>query len=206
MRSAKPKALHELGHRSLLAHVLNSAIQAGANAIAVVAGPGQDAVAAEAHRVAPSAQIFEQSERRGTAHAVLAARQAIARGADDILVIFADTPLVHAETLAKLRAALVQGASVAVLGFKAANPQGYGRLVRRGAELIAIREERDASPEERKIDFCNGGMMVLAGAQALAILDRIGNANAKRRILSHRRGCHCPRYGLEGGRDRNRGG
>ena len=184
MRSAKPKALHELGHRSLLAHVLTSATEAGSTAIAVVAGPAQDAVAAETQRVAPGAQIFVQSERRGTAHAVLAAREALApkpdgMSADDILVIFADTPLVRVETLIKLRTALVQGASVAVLGFKPANPEGYGRLVMRGGELVAIREERDATPEERGIAFCNGGLMVLAGEHALAILDRIGNANAK---------------------------
>ncbi len=70
----------------------------------------------------------------GTAHAVLSARKAIAEGADDILVMFADTPLVRADTLAKLRNALAEGAAVAVLGFKPANPHGYGRLVMRGRE------------------------------------------------------------------------
>ena len=179
MRSSKAKALHEIGHRSLLAHVLMAAVQAGSSAVAVVVGPGQDAVAAEARRAAPGGQVFEQRVRRGTAHAVLAAREAIVRGADEFLVMFADTPLVQAGTLARLRAALVQGVGVAVLGFKPSDPTGYGRLIMRGSELIAIREERDASADERKIEFCNGGLMVLAGAPALAILDRIGNANAK---------------------------
>ncbi len=64
-----------------------------------------------------------------TAHAVLSARKAIMRGVDDVLVIFADTPLVRAETLLKLRAALAKGAAVAVLGFNAADPTGYGRLL-----------------------------------------------------------------------------
>ena len=93
--------------------------------------------------------------------------------------MFSDTPLVRAETLGALRTALARGASVAVLGFKAADPAGYGRLITRGNELLAIREERDASPPERKIAFCNGGLMALAGKRALAILDRIRNANAK---------------------------
>src|SRR5471032_2574212 len=179
MRSIKAKAQHELGHRSLLAHVLMAAAQAGASAIAVVVGPDQDAVAAEARRTAPGVQVFEQRVRRGTADAVLAAREAIVRGAEEFLVMFADTPLVQAGTLARLRAALVQGVGVAVLGFKPADPTGYGRLIMRGTELVAIREERDVSPDERKIEFCNGGLMVLAGAPALAILDCIGNANAK---------------------------
>ena len=179
MRSDKPKALHELGHRSLLAHVLDAALLAGASDIAVVVGPGQESVAREAQRVAPKAQIFEQTERRGTAHAVLAARQAIARGDHDILVMFADTPLLRLQNRNALRAALSQDATVAVLGFRPADASGYGRLVTKGGELIAIREERDASDAERKIGFCNAGLMVLAGTKALAILERIGNANAK---------------------------
>ena len=179
MRSGLPKALQPLGGQTLLAHVLAAIRGAGSEQIAVVVGPDHDAVAAQARALAPQAQIFEQSERRGTAHAVLAAKPAIAGKPDDILVAFADTPLVSAQTLGQLRVALGQGAAVAVLGFNAADPQGYGRLVMRGSELLAIREERDASPEERKIAFCNGGLMAIAGDKALAILKRIGNSNAK---------------------------
>ena len=179
MRSSRPKALNLLGGRSLLAHVLATAQAAGCGEIAVVVGPDHAEVAEEARALAPGAQAFEQRERKGTAHAVLAARQAIAQGADDVLVIFADTPLLRAETLKALRAALERGASVAVLGFRPADPTGYGRLLTQGGELIAIREDKDASAEERKIGLCNGGLMALAGAQALALLDRIDNSNAK---------------------------
>jgi len=179
MHSRMPKVMHELGGRTLLAHVIAAAKSAGTRDIAVVVGPEHDTVQGEARRIAPEAQIFEQRERRGTAHAVLSARKAIARGADDILIIFGDTPLVRAQTLAKLRAALADGAAVAVLGFRPADAKGYGRLLLQGNELAAIREERDASPEERKIGFCNGGLVALAGNHALGILSRIGNKNAK---------------------------
>ena len=179
MRSALPKALNRIGGRSLIAHVLTSAKHAGGGEIAVVVGPGHDDVAKEAHHVAPKAKMFVQKERCGTAHAVLAARKAIAQKPDDILVMFADTPLVRPQILDELRAALSRGAAVAVLGFRPANPAGYGRLLTRGNELIAIREDRDAGTEEKKIDLCNGGLMALAGKHALAILDAIGNANAK---------------------------
>ena len=179
MRSSRPKALNLLGGRTLLAHVLATAQAAGCGEIAVVVGPDHAEVAEEARARAPGAQAFEQRERKGTAHAVLAARQAIAQGADDVLVIFADTPLLRAETLKALRAALERGASVAVLGFRPADPTGYGRLLTQGGELIAIREDKDASAEERKIGLCNGGLMALAGAQALQLLDRIDNNNAK---------------------------
>ncbi len=172
MRSALPKALHKIGGRTLLAHVLTSATQAGGGDIAVVVGPNHGGVVKEAQAFAPKAKMFVQKERRGTAHAVLAARKAIARKADDILVMFSDTPLVRPETLTELRAALSRAAAVAVLGFRPANPAGYGRLLTRGDELLAIREDRDASAEEKKIGLCNGGLMALAGEHALAILDR----------------------------------
>jgi len=179
MRASLPKALHAVGNRTLLAHVLAAAETAGCGDIAVVVGPNHEAVAAEARAVAPHAQSFVQHERLGTAHAVLAARKAIMRGIDEVIVMFADTPLVRAETLTRLRAALANGAAVAVLGFRAANPKGYGRLLTRGDDILAIREDSDATPEERRIDFCNAGLMALSGRHALAMLERIGNANAK---------------------------
>jgi bifunctional UDP-N-acetylglucosamine pyrophosphorylase/glucosamine-1-phosphate N-acetyltransferase len=108
----------------------------------------------------------------------LTARKALERGAD-LLIVFGDTPLLRAPTLRTLVGALSE-ASVAVLGFRAADPTGYGRLLVRDGELAAIREERDASVEERKVDLCNAGAMAIAGSHALALLDRITDRNAKR--------------------------
>jgi bifunctional UDP-N-acetylglucosamine pyrophosphorylase / glucosamine-1-phosphate N-acetyltransferase len=180
MRSALPKVLHAIAGRSLLAHVLRAVAETRVTAAAVVVGPGQEAVAAEAERVLPGAQCFVQHERRGTAHAVLAARPAFERKPDDILVVYGDTPLIRAETLNKLRAPLAAGAAIVVLGFRPADPTGYGRLVVDGDKLIAIREEADASETEKAIGLCNGGIIALAGAHALPILDRIGDNNRKR--------------------------
>jgi bifunctional UDP-N-acetylglucosamine pyrophosphorylase / glucosamine-1-phosphate N-acetyltransferase len=179
MRSARPKVLHEVAGRSLLVHVLGAVRAAGGASVAVVIAPAAVAVADGAERVWPGAEIFVQAERRGTAHAVLAAREAIARGFDDLLVIFGDTPLISPQTLIRLRAALAAGAAVAVLGFRPRDPSGYGRLVVENGELTAIREELDASPAERAIGLCNGGLMAFAGAGALAILERIDSNNRK---------------------------
>ncbi|MGJ5195551.1 MULTISPECIES: bifunctional UDP-N-acetylglucosamine diphosphorylase/glucosamine-1-phosphate N-acetyltransferase GlmU [unclassified Bradyrhizobium] len=179
MRTSVPKVLHPIAGESLLAHVLAAAPHGDGASIAVVVGPGHDAVEKEARRLRPDADIFVQHDRLGTAHAVLAARQAIARGADDLLVAFGDTPLITAETFARLRAALAQGAALAVLGFRAADPTGYGRLLLDGSKLVAIREQADASEAERAITLCNAGVMAMDGRCALAILDRIGNANSK---------------------------
>ena len=180
MRSSLPKVLHRIGGRSLLAHVLRAVAEAKATAAAVVVGPDQEAVAAEAERVLPGAQCFVQRERRGTAHAVLAARPALERKTDDVLIVYGDTPLIRAETLNELRAPLAAGAAVVVLGFRPADPSGYGRLVLEGDNLVAIREEADANESEKTIGLCNGGIMALAGAYALPILDRIGDNNRKR--------------------------
>src|SRR5205809_3519316 len=179
MRSRRPKVLHEIAGRSLLAHVLDAVREAGGTATAVVVGPDSDAVAAEARRVVAGADTFVQTQRRGTAHAVLAARPAIKRGADDVLVIFGDTPLIRPQTLSRMRAALAGGAAVVVLGFRPQDPGGYGRLVLNEGELMAIREEADASAAERAIDLCNGGLMGFAGRTALEILERIENKNRK---------------------------
>src|SRR6476661_7058498 len=129
MKSSRPKVLHEIGGRPMLAHVLANLAEAGADAVAVVVGPGREDVADAARKASPGAEIFVQAERLGTAHAVLAARDAVARGYDDVVVLFADTPLVTPATLGALRAALADGAALAALGFEPQDPNGYGRLL-----------------------------------------------------------------------------
>ena len=184
MRSAMPKVLHPVAGQSLLAHVLGATPRGAADRVAVVVGPDHEAVAREATHARPDAVTFIQRERLGTAHAVLAAREAIAPGADDLLaddllVAFGDTPLISAETFARLRQPLKNGTALAVLGFRAADPTGYGRLVVEGDRLVAIREQADATPDERKITLCNAGVMAFDGRRALSIIEKIGNANSK---------------------------
>jgi bifunctional UDP-N-acetylglucosamine pyrophosphorylase/glucosamine-1-phosphate N-acetyltransferase len=179
MRSATPKVLHPVAGQSLLAHVLAATPGGDGAALAVVIGPDHAAVEQEIKRLRPDAITFVQRERLGTAHAVLAARDAVARGADDLLVAFGDTPLISAATFDRLRTALKQGASLAVLGFRAADPTGYGRLLVEGGHLAAIREHADASAEERAIMLCNAGVMAFDGRRALEILEKIDSANGK---------------------------
>jgi bifunctional UDP-N-acetylglucosamine pyrophosphorylase/glucosamine-1-phosphate N-acetyltransferase len=184
MRSALPKVLHPVAGQSLLAHVLAAAPRGNGASLAVVIGPNHQAVAAEVKRVRPDAVTFIQRERLGTAHAVLAARDAIARffpngGVDDLLIVFGDTPLISAETFARLRAPLKNGAALTVLGFRAADPAGYGRLLVEGDRLVAIREQADASAKERAINLCNAGVMAFDGRKALEVIEKIGNANSK---------------------------
>jgi bifunctional UDP-N-acetylglucosamine pyrophosphorylase/glucosamine-1-phosphate N-acetyltransferase len=179
MRSAIPKVLHPVAGQSLLSHVLSAAPKGKDTSLAIVIGPDHQAVAEETKRYRPDAETFVQRERMGTAHAVLAARKAMARSADDLIIAFGDTPLISATTFDRLRAALKQGAALAVLGFRAADPTGYGRLLVEGGRLMAIREQADASPAERAVTLCNAGVTAFDGKKALAIIEKIGKANSK---------------------------
>ena len=180
MKSDLPKVLHKVAGRPMLAHVLGAVAGAGIERIAAVIGPGRNDVRDALTRACPAARVFVQEERLGTAHAVLAAREAIAEGCDDLVILFADTPLVTAETIAALRDALAAGAGVAALGFEAADPFGYGRLLLDAeGRLAAIREEKDATADERKTRLCNAGLMALRGDKAMFLLEKIGNSNAR---------------------------
>lgn len=178
MRSALPKVLHRVGGRTLIGHVVEAAKASGASRLSAVVGPEREDVAAEVRKRAQDASVYVQTERLGTAHAVLSAKAALGDG-DDLIVAFGDTPLVRPETFARLSDAL-KDADIAVLGFRPNNPQGYGRLIEENGNLVAIREEKDASEAEKKITLCNAGIMAFAGRHALSLIEAIGNKNAKR--------------------------
>src|SRR5690606_37733590 len=119
MKSEKPKVLHQVANRSLLGHVLAVLGDAGATQTAVVIGPDREDVEKEALGSVPGARIFVQRERLGTGHAVLSARDVLAEKPDDVIVAYADTPLVTVDTFEKLRAPLAEGAAVVVMAFEA---------------------------------------------------------------------------------------
>ena len=95
MKSALPKVLHKIAGRSMLGHVLALAGELEPQALAVVIGPGMEDVRDETLRLAPTAQVFVQEQRNGTADAVLAARTALAQHKGDVLVLYADLSLIH---------------------------------------------------------------------------------------------------------------
>jgi bifunctional UDP-N-acetylglucosamine pyrophosphorylase/glucosamine-1-phosphate N-acetyltransferase len=179
MKSAMPKVLHPIAGLPMVAHVVRAAEAAGSGDLALVIGHGADEMRKATQKFAPKAETFVQDKRLGTAHAVLAARDAISKGYDDVLVMFGDTPLIDPEVLTAARLKLAEGAAVVVVGFLTSNPSGYGRLIEKGGKLVAIREEKDCTDEEKKITFCNGGLMAVAGKHALQLLDQVGNNNAK---------------------------
>ncbi len=178
LRSAVPKALHGVAGRSLLSNVLATVSGLRPEMGVVVVGPDMAALEAEAQPW----QTAIQKERLGTAHAVLAARDAMAGFDGTVLILFCDTPLLTLKTLEKVvdLRAKDDGPDVVVLGFEAADPGGYGRLIV-GADgsLEAIVEAKDATPEQLKVRLCNSGVMAVDGSVLFALLDRIGDDNAK---------------------------
>ncbi len=180
MKSDLPKVLHAVGGRSMLGHVLDLAKAARADRTAVVVGPGMDDVRQAAFGIAPDIEVFVQKDQHGTADAVKAAATAIAAHTGDVIVLYADTPLIESATIDRLRATLDAGAAVAVLGFEANDPTGYGRLLTDHAgALLAIREHKDASEAERRIGLCNSGVIAFRVPDLAGVLARIGNDNAK---------------------------
>jgi bifunctional UDP-N-acetylglucosamine pyrophosphorylase/glucosamine-1-phosphate N-acetyltransferase len=180
MKSPLPKVLHPVGGRAMIDHAIDAALTLGCARIVVVVGTHAPAVRAHvAARLGESA-LAVQDPPLGTGHAVLAAKEALAGFEGDVVVTYADAPLVTAEAVEGLFALRGAGADLAVLGFEAQDPGAYGRLVMpEGGNLARIVEAKDASPEELKIRACNSG--VLAGDAGLLfdLLGKVGNANAK---------------------------
>ncbi|RUT32850.1 bifunctional UDP-N-acetylglucosamine diphosphorylase/glucosamine-1-phosphate N-acetyltransferase GlmU [Arsenicitalea aurantiaca] len=179
MRSSLPKVMHPIGGRPMLGHVLASATRAGAARLSVVIGPDHQGVAAMVAADYPGAAMVTQAERLGTAHAVRAARDLFSAGTGNVVVLFGDGPLVRHDTIAAVSARLEAGADIVVVGFDTPDPTGYGRLLTEGGRLRAIREHKDASEAERAVTLCNSGIMGFRAEALRAIIDRIGNANAK---------------------------
>ena len=179
MKSDIPKVLHKAAGRSLLSHVLHAAKAVDAEKVVVVHGPGQDNLKKESSRVLPACLFAEQSERKGTGHAVMMAEAALLGFSGVVLVLYGDVPLVQPATLRRLLAKLDVAHSMAVLGFNASNPFGYGRLASQGTTVTAIREQKDATESERAITLCNSGIIAIPANHLWPILKQLTPANAQ---------------------------
>jgi bifunctional UDP-N-acetylglucosamine pyrophosphorylase / glucosamine-1-phosphate N-acetyltransferase len=180
MKSALPKVMHKVAGRSLLGHVLTAAVDLKPKHTVVVVGPDMDSVGAEAKRFFPNATLAIQHERKGTGHAVATAKDALSGFVGTILVLYADVPLISATSVSALVAKIDQKTPAAILGFEAANPRGYGRLIPAAAGgIAAIREELDASPTEKAITLCNSGIIAVNSKLLWTHLSEVKDDNAK---------------------------
>jgi bifunctional UDP-N-acetylglucosamine pyrophosphorylase/glucosamine-1-phosphate N-acetyltransferase len=180
MKSPVPKVLHKVGGRAMLDGAIDAAQALGCSKIVVVAGAHNPAVAAHAARRLGQEAVAIQDPPLGTAHAVLAAREALAGFDGDVLVTNADCPLLSAADLEPLFALRAAGTDLAMLGFEAADPALYGRLIL-GADgrLERIVEAKDASPAELAVKACYAGMLAAPSGRLFGWLSKVGAANAK---------------------------
>lgn len=180
MRSELPKVLHKAAGRSLVGHVVTAASELGAARIVFVVGDGADAIRRDVQSYCPDALMAVQSPACGTADAVSKALPALDGFDGTVLVLFAADPLMTQASLDRMAAAIASGSKLAVLGFDAGDPSGYGRLLTDGPDRVAaIREHADASEEELAITLCNSGVMAFDAELLRVLLPKIGNDNAK---------------------------
>jgi bifunctional UDP-N-acetylglucosamine pyrophosphorylase / glucosamine-1-phosphate N-acetyltransferase len=177
MNSDLPKVLHTLAGSPLLHHAMQAGRALEPLQTVVVAGHGAEAVTKAALAYDEDAVVVLQHEQLGTAHAVAQAAPVLSDMSGDIVILYGDTPLIRPETLEALREARARHA-VVVLGFHAADPGRYGRLITDGDELHRIVEFKDATPEERAITLCNSGLICAEGKLLFELVAQVGNDNA----------------------------
>ena len=179
MRSAHPKVLHKVGGRPIAGHVLSAARDAGAGTLAMVTGPGHEAVRRDMAAIAPDTQFFEQVERKGTAHAASMARPAFGAATGYVAVVYGDHPLLRGDDFKRVTDRLDAGLDVAILGFEPQDPTGYGRFITDGDRLLAIREHKDATEDERKIGLCNACILSFRADVFNGLIDKVSNSNVQ---------------------------
>lgn len=177
MKSDLPKVLHPIAHAPMLVHAMSAGLSLEPARAVVVAGHGADKVSDVLAEHCPEAEVVLQTEQLGTAHAVLQARGALDGFEGNVVVLYGDTPLITPETLKAMIAARAEN-DVVVLGFEAADPARYGRLILNGAKLERIVEFKDATDEERAITLCNSGVIAADAKTLFDLLDQVGNDNA----------------------------
>ena len=177
MNSDLPKVLHQVAAAPLLHHALATARSLDPSRIVTVTGHGGEAVAASARAFDEAVETVVQDPQLGTAHAVAPAAPLLSDVPGEAIVLYADTPLIREETLRAMLDARARHA-VVILGFHAQDPGRYGRLLTQGDELLAIREFKDATAEERALTLCNSGVVCAEARTLFSLIAEVGNDNA----------------------------
>ncbi|MDA9999903.1 bifunctional UDP-N-acetylglucosamine diphosphorylase/glucosamine-1-phosphate N-acetyltransferase GlmU [Amylibacter sp.] len=179
MQSDLPKVLHNVACEPLLIHSMRTASQIGAHKTIVVTGHGAKDVAKVATSFDPSAEIVNQSEQFGTAHAVDQTRKALLNFDGEVFVLYGDTPFIEPSTLLRMSKERNDGAKVVVLGFNTKRKSSYGRLIiSPDGSLEEIVEYRDANTDQRKISFCNSGVICTDSKLLFNLIAEVKNNNA----------------------------
>ena len=184
MKSDKAKVLHPVAGRPMIDYAVGAARALGSARVVCVLGHQADAVraAVETRFGAGSIEVAIQAEQRGTGHAVLMTEELLGNHDGLVLILYGDTPLLSQQVLERL----VQGASSTTLTMMTArlpDPRGYGRVVRDGSgKFVRIVEEKDATPEQKRIDEINAGIYCGPARFFFDVLRSVGSNNAQGEI------------------------
>ena len=177
MLSDRAKVLHEIAGAPIFAHALNSAAALDGLRV-VVTGHDGASVRKAALEFDETLICVDQPRQLGTAHAVTMAADALKDAGGDTVMLFGDTPFIRPETLEAMSTARADGADIVFLGFQAADPARYGRMITEGDTLLKIVEWKDASEDERAIRLCNSGVVMAQTETLLRLAAATGNDNA----------------------------
>ena len=180
LKSQIPKVLHEVGGKPLLEHVIRAAVRiVAASDVYAIIGHEADRVRAAMQHT--GVNFVLQEEQRGTGHALIMAREALA-AYDHVIVLSGDAPLITPETIGRLRDFhLEERGAMTLLSAELENPTGYGRVLRkaaRGAEVQAVVEEKAANPAQKKIREINSGFYVFSVKDLYGNIGKLSTANA----------------------------
>lgn len=181
MKSAIPKVLHPLCGRSMLGHAIAAARELGPQRLVVVVGHGREQVSAHVAAIAPDAQVVVQERQGGTGHAVRMVTEALGLIHGQVIVTYADMPLLRGATLENLaREHETACNTVTVLTARTDDPAGYGRIVRDASgAMTEIVEETDATAGQRQINEINSGCYAFDGALLADAIKRVPTGNAQ---------------------------
>ena len=179
MHSDLPKVLHAIAGAPMLVHALRSGAALDPERTVIVTGHGAEQVAAAARSWDETVETVVQADQLGTAHAVAQAREALSGFDGDVTVLYGATPFIRPTTLERMAEARSASSDVVVLGFEAADPTGYGRLIVEDGELTRIVEQKDASPAEQAVTLCNSGVVSASAEHLFSLVAEVKNDNTK---------------------------
>ncbi len=174
MKSDLPKVMMPIDNKPMISHILNTLESMDVKKIVTIIAPDGQIVAKQTYPY----DTAVQDKQLGTGHAVACAKESFENFKGQVLVIFGDTPLITKNTFEQIVNEIKKGFGVVVLGFKPDDAARYGRLIMNNNELEAIVEYKDATDNERAINFCNSGCMGFDGKYLFEILSKIDNHNA----------------------------
>jgi len=179
MKSALPKVLHPVAGLPILGHILKALQSLGAARSVAVIGAMQSDIAGVAQMFGATTAV--QDPPHGTGDAARSALPALEGFAGDVMVLYGDNPLLTEATLNTLLAARASGADLALMGFRPADAAPYGRLILLpNGDLDSIVEARDATPDQKRVGFCNAGGFLLDAKLLRTLLGELKNDNAQR--------------------------